>query len=264
MSDETVQPSMESAQEPERVPAKDPLACISEPIDHAKIEDFRRNAFHSTDSIEKLKDWMSSPMSRGAARGLVAWAIGNYDTAIEELSKLSSNPAICVPLSRCYAAVGKFDEAVQALGNRDTDPVQAAAFLFVLEVKQDVEEFEKAVAKYGGQLSVADREFFQGRIKEFHRDALGAIAAYDQALAADENHREALFRLAVNVDLRGEDEEARELYERALMIPPVNTSCVINLGILYEDMGNYRRAMQCFDLALQADPEQQARAPVSP
>ena len=41
----------------------------------------------------------------------------------------------------------------------------------------------------------------------------------------------------------------------SLMAPPVNVSCVMNLGILYEDMGNYRRAMQCFDLALQADPE---------
>jgi DNA-directed RNA polymerase subunit alpha len=39
------------------------------------------------------------------------------------------------------------------------------------------------------------------------------------------------------------------------MAPPVNAACVINLGVLYEDIGNYRRAMQCFDLALQADPE---------
>lgn len=39
------------------------------------------------------------------------------------------------------------------------------------------------------------------------------------------------------------------------MSPPVNSSCVINLGVLYEDIGNYRRAMQCFDLALQADPD---------
>jgi DNA-directed RNA polymerase subunit alpha len=41
------------------------------------------------------------------------------------------------------------------------------------------------------------------------------------------------------------------------MVPPVNEACVINLGILYEDMGNYRRAMQCFDLALQANPDNQ-------
>ena len=109
--------------------------------------------------------------------------------------------------------------------------------------------------QHSASMSPADQQFFAGRVKELNGDALGAIAAYDQALAADSNHREALFRLAVNVDLRGEDEEARELYERALMIPPVNTAVVMNLGVLYEDMGNYRRAMQCFNLVLQADPE---------
>ena len=43
--------------------------------------------------------------------------------------------------------------------------------------------------------------------------------------------------------------------ERSLMSAPVNIACGLNLGILYEDMGNYRRAMQCFDLALQAHPD---------
>jgi len=92
-------------------------------------------------------------------------------------------------------------------------------------------------------------------VRELQHDAEGAIACYDQVLGLEPSHKQALFRLAINVDLRGEDEEARELYERSLMAPPVNAACVINLGVLYEDIGNYRRAMQCFDLALQADPE---------
>ncbi len=46
-----------------------------------------------------------------------------------------------------------------------------------------------------------------------------------------------------SVDASGGDEEARELYERALMVPPVNVAVVVNLGILYEDMGNYRRGI---------------------
>lgn len=103
--------------------------------------------------------------------------------------------------------------------------------------------------------SRADQKYYAGRIKEFDRDVRGAIALYDEALAIEEAHERALFRLAFNLDLRGEEEEARELYERALLYPPVNLACVINLGILYEDLGNYRRAMQCFDLALQTGPD---------
>ena len=115
--------------------------------------------------------------------------------------------------------------------------------------------FAAELEKVSPMLTDNDRKYFQGRVHELERETEAAIACYDDVLALDENHKQALFRLALNVDLRGEDEEARELYERALMAPPVNVACVVNLGILYEDIGNYRRAMQCFDLVLQADPE---------
>ena len=111
------------------------------------------------------------------------------------------------------------------------------------------------VAKVQGTLPAMEATYYKGRVAEMERDVEAAIACYDEVLGQDENHKQALFRLALNVDLRGEDEEARELYERSLMSPPVNIACVLNLGILYEDMGNYRRAMQCFDLALQAHPD---------
>ncbi|MCA8977808.1 MAG: tetratricopeptide repeat protein, partial [Planctomycetes bacterium] len=132
---------------------------------------------------------------------------------------------------------------------------QALAFLRTLDAMGDGERLAAELAKTGALLDDNDRRYFQGRVHEINRETEAAIACYDEVLGKDENHKHALFRLAVNVDLRGEDEEARELYERALMAPPVNAACVVNLGILYEDIGNYRRAMQCFDLALQADPE---------
>ena len=128
-------------------------------------------------------------------------------------------------------------------------------WLRVLDANNDAERLAKDVDQLKGLLSAADVKYYAGRALELAHDVTGAIAAYDDVLGLDNNHKQAMFRLALNVDLRGEDEEARELYERALMSPPVNAACVVNLGILYEDMGNYRRAMQCFDLALQANPE---------
>ncbi|MFM1873225.1 MAG: hypothetical protein RL398_2647, partial [Planctomycetota bacterium] len=124
-----------------------------------------------------------------------------------------------------------------------------------LDVMGDADKLASELGKLGAHLGETERKYFDGRVRELRHDSEGAIACYDDVLALDPNHRSALFRLALNVDLRGEDEEARELYERSLMLPPVNASCVVNLGILYEDIGNYRRAMQCFDLALQANPE---------
>jgi DNA-directed RNA polymerase subunit alpha len=235
-------------------PTGNPLELLTGTFDHTSVRRFQRSVFGSVNHLEKLKDWVAGPSATGVGRGVALWALGRHGEAINVLTEFKSNPAVATCLARSHAALGAFDTAEKVLTAHDTDPNQASAFLFVQEMRGDADALEKALAKKRAMLSEADVLYFSGRVQELRGDALAAIAAYDQALAADPNHREALFRLAVNVDLRGEDEEARELYERALMIPPVNVACVMNLGILYEDIGNYRRAMQCFDLALQADP----------
>jgi DNA-directed RNA polymerase subunit alpha len=142
----------------------------------------------------------------------------------------------------------------ETLPNRETDAQHALVWLRALDSNNSTDLIEQ-FAKIGSVLPAMEQTYFRGRVAEMERDVEGAIACYDEVLSQEENHKQALFRLALNVDLRGEDEEARELYERSLMSPPVNIACVLNLGILYEDMGNYRRAMQCFDLALQAHPD---------
>ncbi len=236
---------------------RDPLEIVSGAIDHQTIHQFRAAVFRSVDRFEKLRDWVHSPMSSGIQRGLALWALGRHREAIECLEGEVRNPAIAVCLARSYVATGRYDDAEAALTGKEVDSVQTAAYLRVVEARDDGERLEKELERLDGVLDPIERMYFQGRIKEFDGDALGAIALYDETLTLDTHHPDALFRLALNVDLRGEDEEARELYERALMAPPVNESVVINLGILYEDMGNYRRAMQCFDLVLQAQPTNQ-------
>ena len=51
MTEETVQPSMESS-DSQSAPAQDPLSFLTEPIDHAKVANFQRGAFGSMDAIE--------------------------------------------------------------------------------------------------------------------------------------------------------------------------------------------------------------------
>ncbi|MBL9076073.1 MAG: tetratricopeptide repeat protein [Planctomycetes bacterium] len=220
-----------------------------------KLDAFRAAVFQTVDSVEQLRDWLSTPPAKGTARGIALWALGRHAEAVPLLTGDKSNPVVALCLAGSQAALGNLDEAARLLANRERDAAQAVVWLRALDTVGDGERLAKDVAKLDALLGPADRKYFAGRVQELQRDSTGAIQAYDEALAIDSNHKQALFRLAVNVDLRGEDEEARELYERALMAPPVNVACVVNLGVLYEDMGNYRRAMQCFDLALQANPD---------
>ncbi|MBL8724168.1 MAG: tetratricopeptide repeat protein [Planctomycetes bacterium] len=237
------------------LPSLDPSALLAGELTPNKLDAFKNAVFHTVDRLDDLRMWLSSPMAKGTARGVALWALGRHQEALPLLQSDKANPVVALCLASSHAALGNLDEVVKLLQKRESDAAQALAWLRALDTVGDGERLAAELPKVQSLLGANDRKYFEGRGRELHRDAEAAIACYDAVLAEDPNHKQALFRLAVNVDLRGEDEEARELYERALMAPPVNVSCVVNLGILYEDMGNYRRAMQCFDLALQANPD---------
>lgn len=237
------------------IPSLDPASLLSGDMTPTKLDAFRAAVFQSVDSLQELRDWLQDPRAKGTARGIALWALGRHADAVPLLSADKGNPVVALCLAASHAALGNLDEAAKLLAQRERDPGQALVWLRALDHASDRERLTAEFAKCRALLSELDQKYFAGRVAELDHDIDAAIAHYDEVLAADENHKQALFRLAVNVDLRGEDEEARELYERALMSPPVNVACVVNLGILYEDMGNYRRAMQCFDLALQANPD---------
>jgi len=238
---------------PEPQPTLDPTAMLAGELTPEKLDVFRKAAFQSVDSFQQLRDWLSHPLAQGAARGVAMWALGRHADAIALLQGDQSEVArICV--ADCHAALGQLDQAAASLPDRATDPQQALAYLRALDANNSTDLIEQVQALQA-ILPPLEQVYFRGRVQEMERDVEAAIACYDEVLGQQDDHKQALFRLALNVDLRGEDEEARELYERSLMSPPVNIACVLNLGILYEDMGNYRRAMQCFDLALQAHPD---------
>jgi DNA-directed RNA polymerase subunit alpha len=237
------------------IPSLDPASLLAGDLTPTKLDAFRAAVFQSVDSLQQLRDWLQDPRAKGTARGVALWALGRHDEAITLLSPDKSNPVVALCLASSFAAQGQLDDAAKLLSRRESDAGQALVWLRALDAANDRERLIKEIGKLAHLLGPADQKYYAGRAHEASHELEQAIGCYDEVMALDPNHKQALFRLALNVDLHGEDEEARDLYERALMSPPVNVSCVVNLGILYEDMGNYRRAMQCFDLALQANPD---------
>jgi tetratricopeptide (TPR) repeat protein len=202
----------------------DPTALLSGDLTPTKLDAFRAAVFQSVDSLQQLRDWLSEPRAKGTARGIAMWALGRHEDAVELLAADKQNAVVACCLASSLGALGRIDEAAKLLGKRDTDAAQALVWLRVLDANNDAERLAKDVDQLKGLLSAADVKYYAGRALELARDVTGAIAAYDDVLGLDNNHKQAMFRLALNVDLRGEDEEARELYERALMSPPVTAA----------------------------------------
>jgi len=69
-----------------------------------------------------------------------------------------------------------------------------------------------------------------------------AIDRLEEGHELDPENEDILFRLAHLLDLRGDDERAIELYETLADRRPVREGVLLNLSVLYEDMGRYDEA----------------------
>ena len=85
-------------------------------------------------------------------------------------------------------------------------------------------------------------------------DRVTAIAEFRKAVASDPNNADALFGLAYQLDLVGEEEESLSLYERAASRTPAHLNALINLAIMYEDRGDLVRSERCLRQVLDTEP----------
>lgn len=89
---------------------------------------------------------------------------------------------------------------------------------------------------------------------ELKGDREAAVQAYEAAFTADPDDPEVCFRLAYNLDLLGEEEEALHLYEQCIQMESPHLNALINLGVMYEDRGEYAKAERCIRQVLATDP----------
>lgn len=94
----------------------------------------------------------------------------------------------------------------------------------------------------------------QARTAEQKMDRRAAIDLYRKAHESNPDDAQVAFRLAYNLDLVGEEDEALELYELACGgdNPPLNA--LMNLAIMYEDRGYYTKAERCLRMVVDTNP----------
>lgn len=111
---------------------------------------------------------------------------------------------------------------------------------------------DTAVAR--GNPEQASRHIQAGEKARSAGEAELAISEFRKAVAADPTHPEAMFKLAYELDLMGEESEAISLYERCVLRIPAPINALLNLAVLYEDHGDYIRAEKCLRQVLDTNP----------
>lgn len=155
-------------------------------------------------------------------------------------------------LGQASEAVGEFERA-ESKGWAEFDCKLRQVDCLLLTGDLDAAEKTLAgIAKQGADS--ADWHCRHGCLLETKGQVLDAISEFERAIELDENHSAAMFRLAYALDLRGEDERAMELYQRCVSRPPVHLNALMNLAVIYEDLGRYDDALACLRQVLATDP----------
>ncbi len=162
-------------------------------------------------------------------QGRTAQLSGDYYSAIEDYkTALDQNPAYLQPLvgmAETYFALGEYSEA--------------------LKYVQEAEQYDET------DLSLLNLE---GRSRIGLGDFAGARKLFDRVLAQQPNNLDAQFGLA-ELDLAaGEPKTALDKFESALRTAPENRRALLSLIVLYDSLGEYRRADGYARIVLDAYP----------
>ncbi len=212
---------------------------------------------------ESFLNWLSNNFDETADAyklGLGRSAAGQLSRAIPLLAG-ENTPFAKLLTGTAQMNLGQHEEAVATLSSiNDASEIGARARIALVDHAFSTRNAEAlqsaalAVKKAGD--APAHQAFAEGALLEADGEHQAAIDAWARAVEADPKHAEATFRLAELLDLYGDDENAQELYDRFRNgeLPP-QVGALMNLGTMHEDNQNHPWATSCFQMVVNADPE---------
>lgn len=202
----------------------------------------------------------ASPTTQQLVRaGVSAYLMGQHQRANDWLGRASTDPVAAYYHALTMSATEKHAEAEKKFaeaGKLGYDPVECtlrrAGEIRAQGRLEDADATLRSVVSEGA--GRAEYSYQMGCIFSDRGDTYGAVEYFERAVDMDPRHSRALFRLAAENAVRGNDDEAVRLYERSLSKPPYYLGALLNLGLLYEDQLNYTAAAYCFRRILDSDP----------
>ncbi len=248
------------------------LIQASGPLSAEELAEFRRAiasdqvaaARVEIEALIREVDGSTKSTGHSVRAGVGAHLLGQHVIAERLLSGASGDPVaayvhglVLLSLDRPKEAEAKFAAAAKAGYDTVECTLKRAG---ALRVQAKLDEAEQALKQTGAEgARRAEYSYQMGCILSDRGDTYGAIEYFERAVDMDPHHSQALFRLAAENALHGNDIEAIRLYEQCLSKPPYHLGALMNLGLLYEDRGNFTASAFCFRRVLAYEP-QNARA----
>ncbi|HEV7999715.1 MAG TPA: DNA-directed RNA polymerase subunit alpha C-terminal domain-containing protein [Planctomycetaceae bacterium] len=199
------------------------------------------------------------PQKKLVVAGVVAYLLGQQHLALKYLGGASGVGIADYYRGMVLLGQQQYTEAAQAFeeaGQHGYDPIQCRlSKAGAIRLSGKIEEAERLLRESAREAATrAEYSYQMGCIRADHGDIFGAIEYFERTVDMDPHHTAALFRLANEMNLLGNDDDAIRLYEQSLSRPPYYIGALINLGLLYEDKERYPAAAFCFNRVLQFYP----------
>jgi len=229
--------------------------CAKETWTAEDHDELLRELFAISDAAGKFRGMLAQieaehPEPRGAPAvkiGIGRYMVCRFREALEAFAQATDNKDRRYFQGLCYKQLKQYDKAAaefeRAIDRGWEGPEAAAQLVEVLALSGKLDEAQAALAKLEKRIrGTADLHYLDGLIKELGGYGDEAVKAYETA------------RVAYYYDLHGGEEEAVELYRQCASRPPVHANALLNLAVLYEDIGEYDKAAACLKRILATNP----------
>lgn len=214
--------------------------------------------------VGELKTEESQPRVAGLAR----WLLAQYHRAWPLLVQAEDDPVVLFARAECALKaqiahetdlpMRRPDVAAKILkghherkSNHRVLALHFEAMLYDHSMEAVRKAFDEASQNFKES---ADGFHVEARLAEDEGDYRRAKIAYMKALERDPGHRSTLLRLAFQLDLGGDDEEAMEYYRRLMALRPLDVHALINYGVMLEDRNKFSEAIKCYRAVLAVFP----------
>ncbi len=192
------------------------------------------------------------------AFGIGQYILGRYTSAASTLEGAQSSQGQMV-LGWTYEKLGRFEDAIaaydaaQTKGEESLNVTLAKAGCW--RMAGELEKAQKELSNCANLNRVSSEYHYQmGRLCDATGEYEEAVGHYEIAVEIDSHHPRALFHLAYACDLRGDEKSAMNYYKQITSGSPVFVNALLNLSVLYEDLGEYDKASHCVEVVLDSHP----------
>lgn len=231
----------------------------------ARAEIYRDS--HSLNSFRTRVAALAEAGEEGRRKALGQWMLAEHAAAAAALARYESDHVAAFTRAKALMAAGRPAEAAPVFERLSkTFPEEARPRGGLLEARLEADlaagDEEQALANLERGLKEAPASFassdegcyLRGRAAELRREYASAVDLYEEALGSDPTHRGALFRMAWLCEREGDTDRALDSYQLLAALLPIDRNVLINLGVLYEDLGRDQEAAACYDVASRSAP----------